>query len=252
VPDSILDRAHDREMLEQFATLEVGTPEHSALRDALIERHLPLVHFLARKFADRGEPLDDLVQVGTIGLIKAIDRFDASRGFEFSTYASPTIVGEIKRHFRDKTWAIRVPRRLQELGAAVEKTRTTLTHKLGHAPTPAQIAQELNLTLEEVIDAMESQAAYSTVSLDASVNEDSQSLGDSLGELDAALESIDDRESLKPLLATLDERAKQILAMRFFDNMSQSAIAQELGMSQMHVSRILAKTLTTLREGMSN
>ena len=250
MPDSILDRAHDREMLEQFATLEVGTPEHSVLRDALIERHLPLVHFLARKFADRGEPLDDLVQVGTIGLIKAIDRFDASRGFEFSTYASPTIVGEIKRHFRDKTWAIRVPRRLQELGAAVEKTRAALTHKMGHAPTPAQIAQELNLTLEEVIDAMESQAAYSTVSLDGSVNEDSQSLGDSLGELDAALESIDDRESLKPLLATLDGRAKQILAMRFFDNMSQSAIAQELGMSQMHVSRILAKTLTTLREGM--
>ena len=250
MPDSILDRAHDREMLEQLATLEVGTAEHSALRDVLIERHLPLVHFLARKFADRGEPLDDLVQVGTIGLIKAIDRFDASRGFEFSTYASPTIVGEIKRHFRDKTWAIRVPRRLQELGAAVEKTRTELTHKMGHAPTPAQIAQELNLTLEEVIDAMESQAAYSTVSLDGSFNEDSQSLGDSLGDLDAALESIDDRESLRPLLATLDGRAKQILAMRFFDNMSQSAIAQELGVSQMHVSRILTKTLKTLREGM--
>jgi RNA polymerase sigma-B factor len=161
-------------------------------------------------------------------------------------------VGEIKRHFRDKTWSLLVPQRLKGLGAAVEQARTELTHKLGQAPTPAQIAEELNLTLDEVIEAMESQAAYSTVSLDGSANEDAQSLGDTIGELDAALENIEDRESLKPLLAMLDDRSKQILVMRFFDNLSQSAIASELGLSQMHVSRILTKTLNTLREGLSN
>ena len=244
-------RSQDRELLEQLSLLEVGSDEHTRLRDVLIERNLPLVQFLARKFMDRGEPLDDLVQVGTIGLIKAIDRFDASKGFEFSTYASPTIVGEIKRHFRDKTWAVRVPRRLQELGAAVEKSRGELSHSLGRAPTPAEIAQAIGVSLDDVIEAMESQSAYSTVSLDGSAHEDAQTLGDSIGHLDEALESIDDRESLKPLLALLDDRAKQILAMRFFDNMSQSAIAEELGLSQMHVSRILAKTLATLRAGMA-
>lgn len=250
MPDRTDSRAQDRELLEQLAALEIGTSEHTRLREQLIEQHLPLVQFLARKFTDRGEPLDDLVQVGTIGLIKAIDRFDVAKGFEFSTYATPTIVGEIKRHFRDKTWAIRVPRRLQELGASIEKARGELSHKLGRAPTPAEIAQTLGISLEEVIEAMESQSAYSTVSLDGSANEDAQTLGESIGNLDEALESIDDRESLKPLLALLDDRAKQILAMRFFDNMSQSAIAEELGLSQMHVSRILTKTLATLRNGM--
>ncbi len=136
-------RSADREMFEQLAALEAGTSEHEALRAALIERHLPLVTFMARKFADRGEPLDDLIQVGTIGLIKAIDRFEISKGFEFSTFATPTIVGEIKRHFRDKTWAVRVPRRLQELGASVTKATTELTQKLDRSPTPKEIAKHL-------------------------------------------------------------------------------------------------------------
>jgi len=242
-------RSKDREMFEQLAALEAGTPEHEAIRAALIERHLPLVTFMARKFADRGEPLDDLIQVGTIGLIKAIDRYDLGRGFEFSTFATPTIVGEIKRHFRDKTWAVRVPRRLQELGAAVNKATTELTQKLDRSPTPKEIAKHLGVTLDEVVEAMESNSAYSTISTDSGSDEH-PSLNESFGSLDDALEGVEYRESLRPLLAGLDDREKRILQMRFFENQSQGAIAAELGISQMHVSRILNKTLVQLREGL--
>lgn len=242
-------RSADREMFEQLAALEAGTSEHEALRAALIERHLPLVTFMARKFADRGEPLDDLIQVGTIGLIKAIDRFEISKGFEFSTFATPTIVGEIKRHFRDKTWAVRVPRRLQELGASVTKATTELTQRLDRSPTPKEIAKHLGITVDDVAEALESNAAYSTVSLDVT-SETSTSIGETFGALDEALEGVEYRESLKPLLSQLDEREKRILQMRFFDNLSQSQIATELGISQMHVSRILNKVLTHLREGL--
>ena len=236
-------------MFEQLAALEAGTSEHEALRAALIERHLPLVTFMARKFADRGEPLDDLIQVGTIGLIKAIDRFEISKGFEFSTFATPTIVGEIKRHFRDKTWAVRVPRRLQELGASVTRATTELTQKLDRSPTPKEIAKHLGITVDDVAEALESNAAYSTVSLDVT-SETSTSIGETFGALDEALEGVEYRESLKPLLAQLDDREKRILQMRFFDNLSQSQIATELGISQMHVSRIINKVLTHLREGL--
>jgi RNA polymerase sigma-B factor len=236
-------------MFEQLAALEAGTSEHEALRAALIERHLPLVTFMARKFADRGEPLDDLIQVGTIGLIKAIDRFEISKGFEFSTFATPTIVGEIKRHFRDKTWAVRVPRRLQELGASVTRATTELTQKLDRSPTPKEIAKHLGITVDDVAEALESNAAYSTVSLDVT-SETSTSIGETFGALDEALEGVEYRESLKPLLSQLDDREKRILQMRFFDNLSQSQIATELGISQMHVSRILNKVLTHLREGL--
>ena len=242
-------RSADREMFEQLAALEAGTSEHEALRAALIERHLPLVTFMARKFADRGEPLDDLIQVGTIGLIKAIDRFEISKGFEFSTFATPTIVGEIKRHFRDKTWAVRVPRRLQELGASVTKATTELTQKLDRSPTPKEIAKHLGITVDDVAEALESNAAYSTVSLDVT-SEPSTSIGETFGALDEALEGVEYRESLKPLLAQLDDREKRILQMRFFENLSQSQIATELGISQMHVSRILNKVLSHLREGL--
>ena len=242
-------RSADREMFEQLAALEAGISEHEELRAALIERHLPLVTFMARKFADRGEPLDDLIQVGTIGLIKAIDRFEISKGFEFSTFATPTIVGEIKRHFRDKTWAVRVPRRLQELGASVTKATTELTQKLDRSPTPKEIAKHLGITVDDVAEALESNAAYSTVSLDVT-SETSTSIGETFGALDEALEGVEYRESLKPLLAQLDDREKRILQMRFFDNLSQSQIATELGISQMHVSRILNKVLTHLREGL--
>jgi RNA polymerase sigma-B factor len=248
VPNEDL-RSADREMFEQLAALEAGTSEHEKIRAALIERHLPLVTFMARKFADRGEPLDDLIQVGTIGLIKAIDRFEISKGFEFSTFATPTIVGEIKRHFRDKTWAVRVPRRLQELGASVTKVTNELTQKLDRSPTPKEIAKHLGITVDEVAEALESNSAYSTISLDIT-SDTSTSIRDTFGALDEALEGVEYRESLKPLLAQLEDREKRILQMRFFDNLSQSQIATELGISQMHVSRILKKVLTHLREGL--
>jgi len=248
VPNEDL-RSADREMFEQLAALEAGTSEHEKIRAALIERHLPLVTFMARKFADRGEPLDDLIQVGTIGLIKAIDRFEISKGFEFSTFATPTIVGEIKRHFRDKTWAVRVPRRLQELGASVTKATNELTQKLDRSPTPKEIAKHLGITVDEVAEALESNSAYSTISLDIT-SDTSTSIGDSFGALDEALEGVEYRESLKPLLAQLEDREKRILQMRFFENLSQSQIATELGISQMHVSRILNKVLSHLREGL--
>jgi RNA polymerase sigma-B factor len=236
-------------MFEQLAALEAGTPEHEAIRAALIERHLPLVVFMARKFADRGEPLDDLIQVGTIGLIKAIDRFEIARGFEFSTFATPTIVGEIKRHFRDKTWAIRVPRRLQELGAAVSKANTELTQKLDRSPTTKEIAKHLGVSVDDVAEALEANSAYSTISLDTA-SAVAPTIGDSVGSLDDALEGVEYRESLKPLLEKLDDREKRILQLRFFDNLSQSQIATDLGISQMHVSRILNKVLIHLREGL--
>ena len=242
-------RSADREMFEQLAALEAGTSEHENIRAALIERHLPLVTFMARKFADRGEPLDDLIQVGTIGLIKAIDRFEISKGFEFSTFATPTIVGEIKRHFRDKTWAVRVPRRLQELGASVTKATTELTQKLDHSPTPKEVAKHLGITVDEVAEALESNSAYSTISLDIT-SDTSTTIRDTFGALDEALEGVEYRESLKPLLAQLEDREKRILQMRFFENLSQSQIATELGISQMHVSRILNKVLSHLREGL--
>jgi RNA polymerase sigma-B factor len=236
-------------MFEQLAALEAGTSEHEKIRAVLIERHLPLVTFMARKFADRGEPLDDLIQVGTIGLIKAIDRFEISKGFEFSTFATPTIVGEIKRHFRDKTWAVRVPRRLQELGASVTKATTELTQKLDRSPTPKEVAKHLGITVDEVAEALESNSAYSTISLDIT-SDTSTTIRDTFGALDEALEGVEYRESLKPLLAQLEDREKRILQMRFFENLSQSQIATELGISQMHVSRILNKVLSHLREGL--
>ena len=245
-------RQHDREMLEQLAALDANSPEREPLRAALIERHLPLVHFMARKFADRGEPLDDIVQVGTIGLIKAIDRFDPSMGFEFSTFATPTIVGEIKRHFRDKTWAIRIPRRLQELGSQVSKAREELTHSLDRSPTPAEIAKKLDIDVSDVMEAIEANSAYNTVSIDIGSDDETPSLGNTLGAWDDALDNVEYRESLKPLIAAMDEREQTILLRRFFDNKSQSEIAAELGISQMHVSRILNKTLTQLREALTS
>ncbi len=247
------ERGRARELFEQLATLPQGGEERQRIRGELVELHLPLVEYLARRFRNRGEWLDDLTQVATIGLIKSIDRFDLSRGVEFSTYATPTIVGEIKRHFRDKGWAVRVPRRLQELKLALTKAISDLAQRLGRAPTVAELAAHLQMSEEEVLEGLESANAYSTVSLDApdSGDEDAPAVAESLGMLDDALEGVEYRESLKPLLERLPPREKKILMLRFFGNMTQSQIATELGISQMHVSRLLARTLTQLREGLT-
>ena len=247
------DRARARELFERLAELPPDDPERARIRGYLVELHLPLVEYLARRFRNRGEWLDDLTQVATIGLIKSIDRFDLERGVEFSTYATPTIVGEIKRHFRDKGWAVRVPRRLQELKLSLTKAIGDLAQREGRAPTVSELAAHLQMSEEEVLEGLESANAYSTVSLDApdSGDEDAPAVADSLGMVDDALEGVEYRESLKPLLEQLPPREKKILLLRFFGNMTQSQIAAELGISQMHVSRLLARTLAQLREGLT-
>jgi RNA polymerase sigma-B factor len=251
---SFPDRARARELFERLAAMPPGSPEREQLRGVLVEMHLPLVEYLARRFRNRGEWLDDLTQVATIGLIKSIDRFDLERGVEFSTYATPTIVGEIKRHFRDKGWAVRVPRRLQELKLSLTKAIGELAQREGRAPTVSELAAHLQMSEEEVLEGLESANAYSTVSLDApdSGDEDAPAVADSLGIVDEALEGVEYRESLKPLLERLPPREKKILLLRFFGNLTQSQIAAELGISQMHVSRLLARTLTQLRDGLTN
>jgi RNA polymerase sigma-B factor len=252
-PDSrAATRAHSRDLFDQLAAAAPDSTEHQRIRDQLVELHLPLVEHLARRFAGRGEPLDDLVQVGTIGLIKSVDRFDVERGVEFSTYATPTVVGEIKRHFRDKGWAVRVPRRLQELRLALSAATEELAHTLGRAPTVAELAVRLGVSEEDVLEGLESANAYSTVSLDAgSDTEDGPAaMLETIGIEDEALEGVEYRESLRPLLAKLPPRERRILLLRFFRNMTQSQIAEEIGISQMHVSRLLARTLAELREGL--
>jgi len=250
--EAVSDRARARQLFADMVALPEGSPERQAIRDELVEAHLPLVEYLARRFRNRGELHDDLVQVATIGLIKSVDRFDLERGVEFSTYATPTIVGEIKRHFRDKGWAIRVPRRLQELKLALAKATSELAQRNGRSPTVAELASFLGMSEEDVLEGLESANAYSTVSLDTPESGDSDALAvaDTLGVVDESLEGVEYRESLKPLLDRLPPREKRILLLRFFGNMTQSQIAAELGISQMHVSRLLARTLAQLREGL--
>jgi RNA polymerase sigma-B factor len=247
-----VDRARTRALFERLAALPEGEQARQRVRDALVEQHLPLVEHLARRFRNRGEPYDDLVQVATIGLIKSVDRFDLERGVEFSTYATPTIVGEIKRHFRDKGWAVRVPRRLQELRLSLTSATAELSQALGRAPTVGELASFLRLSDEEVLEGLESANAYSTLSLDAgdSGDDEQMAVADTLGVEDEGLQGVEYRESLKPMLEQLPTREKKILLLRFFKNMTQSEIAVEVGISQMHVSRLLARTLAQLREGL--
>ena len=248
-----VDRERTRALFIELQAAREGDPVRQRARDSLVEAHLPLVEHLARRFRNRGEPYDDLVQVATIGLIKSVDRFDLGRGVEFSTYATPTIVGEIKRHFRDKGWAVRVPRRLQELRLSLASATSELSQKQGRAPTVSELASYLKISDEEVLEGLESANAYSTLSLDAgdsSSDDEPMPVSETLGVEDEALVGVEYRESLKPMLEQLAPREKTILLLRFFKNMTQSEIALEVGISQMHVSRLLARTLAQLREGL--
>ena len=242
-------RARSAELFSVMRDADNSDAERSGARDQLVRLHLSLVEHCARRFRNRGEPFEDLVQVGTIGLIKAVDRFETDRGVEFSTYATPTVIGEIKRHFRDKGWAIRVPRRLQELRMQIGGATGELTQKLGRSPTPRELAEAIGCTVEEVMEGIESSHAYATLSLDASDDSDDgpPAMLASLGVEDANIEHVEIRESIKPLLEGLGEREKRILLLRFFKNMTQSQIAEEIGVSQMHVSRLLTRTLAQLR-----
>ncbi|HEU5037844.1 MAG TPA: RNA polymerase sigma factor SigF [Nocardioides sp.] len=251
VPSGVeVTRRRSAELFVVFRDEGAPVAERDGARDALVHLHLPLVEHCARRFRNRGEPLEDLVQVGTIGLIKSIDRFDSDRGVEFSTYATPTIIGEIKRYFRDKGWAIRVPRRLQELRMQIGSATAELTQSLGRSPTPRELAEAIGCSVEEIVEGIESSNAYSTLSLDASDDGDeggAASMLDAIGIDDEGLEHVEIRESIKPLLDRLEPREKKILLLRFFKNMTQSQIAEEIGVSQMHVSRLLNRTLEQLR-----
>jgi RNA polymerase sigma-B factor len=229
--------------LELFARL----PNDAEAREQLVLLHRPLAEYLARRFSGRGESREDLEQVATIALIKAIDRFDLSRDVKFSTYATATIVGELKRHFRDKGWALRVPRRLQETGLKVSRSVSELSQQLGRSPTVSEIAKATGLDPEEVLEGMETAYAYSTASLDAPADEGTSTV-QQLGQEDETLELLEGWATVAPALKTIPARERQILYLRFFRGLTQTQIAAELGISQMHVSRLLLRTLRVLRE----
>jgi RNA polymerase sigma-B factor len=242
------------EILRQMHALPVGHPGRSAIRDRAITGWLPLAKAMARRFDGRGEQLDDLTQIATIGLIKAIDRFDPEYGNDFASYAVPTIVGEIKRHFRDHTWDVRVPRRLQELKIDIANATAALSQSLGRSPTVADLAAHLKCGEEEILEGLEGARAYSAVSLQSLVGngEDGTELGDLFGVEDPELRMAELRSSLGPALAGLPPREQQIVVLRFFGNLTQTQIAERVGVSQMHVSRLLAKSLTMLRTSLTN
>ena len=222
-----------------------------AAREELIERYMTLVRSLARRYAYRGEQLDDLVQIGAIGLIKAIDRFDLERGVELTTYATPNIIGEIKRHFRDKGWSVRVPRGLQELNVQVSKLIEQLTVQLGRSPTIPELAKAAGVEEEQVLEALESGRAYSSVSLSTGGGSDEDGELDpleSLGTIEHEYEVSEDRAVLAPGFKVLDPRERKILHLRFFSGLTQSQIAAEIGISQMHVSRLIRRSLEKIRE----
>jgi RNA polymerase sigma-B factor len=239
----------DRLFLEYKATRD------TEIRDRLVLMHENLVRFLAAKFANRGEPLEDLVQVGTIGLINAIDRFEPERGTKFSTYATPTIVGEIKRHFRDRAWNLKVPRWLQELNLQVMKANEQLSQQLGRSPTIAEIAEHVGSSEAETLDAMELGNAYETVSLDTKLSFEGETapltLNDSIGVDDTSLRKIDQYDDLKAAVELLDNREKMIIYLRFFHDLSQTEVAERLNISQMHVSRLQHKALRRLKQLMT-
>ncbi|MBR3318276.1 MAG: SigB/SigF/SigG family RNA polymerase sigma factor [Atopobiaceae bacterium] len=239
------DKTRTRELFRRYR--EKGD-EHA--REQLIVNHLNLVRYLASKFKNRGEPLEDLVQVGTIGLIKAIDRFDPSRGLEFTTYATPTIMGEIKRHFRDKGWSVRVPRRLQELSAKITQVSEELTRELQRSPSVAEIAERAGASVEDVLEAMESSSAYSSVPLEGggSGDEDAPSVIDHFATEDTELSSSDDRMLLDAAISEFSAREKDIIRMRFDEGLTQVEIAEKLGVSQVQVSRLLRRTLQRIHD----
>jgi RNA polymerase sigma-B factor len=247
------NRAEASQLLREFHSLAADAPERSRLRDRLVELHMPLVEHLARRFSGRNEPLPDLVQVGAIGLLKSIDRFEPERGLEFSTYATPTILGEIKRHFRDVGWLLRVPRRAQELQTTIAAARSDLSQELHRAPTVRELAARIEVPEDDVIEALDVARGYAGLPLTAL----SESGGDPadnpiVGIIDEGLEQVEQRAMLAPMLATLAERERQILLLRFVDGKTQTEIAALIGVSQMQVSRLVARSLAQLRSQLSD
>ncbi|MEV6329151.1 SigB/SigF/SigG family RNA polymerase sigma factor [Streptomyces sp. NPDC051909] len=240
-------------LLVRLRELEPGTPGHAYVRNTLVELNLSLVRFAARRFRNRPEQREDIVQVGTIGLIKAIDRFDPSRGIEFSAFALPTVVGEMKRFFRDTSWAVRVPRRLQELRIDLARTGDLLEQRHGHRPSRAELAEHLRLTVERVAEGELAARGYTARSLDVSLSEDDDTpplVSRRLAAPEPAYDLIEDLTALKPLIARMGERDRRILSLRFGQELTQAQIGERLGLSQMHISRLLNRILDELRAGL--
>jgi RNA polymerase sigma-B factor len=245
-------RELSRRFFDRLALVEEGTHEYQYVRNTLIEMNLSLVRYAASRFRGRGDTMEDIVQVGTIGLIKAIDRFELSREVEFTSFAVPYIVGEIKRFFRDTSWAVHVPRRLQEARVELARANEELQSRLGRAPTTRELSQLMSLSEEEVIEARKASNCYTSASLDAALTSDGGADGESvladfIGAEEPALELVEDFNSLAPLIAELDERERQIIHLRFVEERTQAEIGQELGISQMHVSRLLSRMVRRLR-----
>ncbi|GLU47280.1 SigB/SigF/SigG family RNA polymerase sigma factor [Nocardiopsis ansamitocini] len=241
------------ELFTQLAESAEGSLERDELRAAIAREHIGLARHLASRYANRGEPVEDLQQAALLGLVKAINGFDADLGYDFIAYAMPMMAGEIKRHFRDKTWAVRVPRRLQERRGELNQATRRLTQVLGRSPTTTELAEELQMTRDDLAELIEASTAYSALSLDSPTGDDGHeriNLGDTIGGPDHLLELVDYRESLPPLLEGLPDRERRIVILRFFGNKTQSEIAADVGISQMHVSRLLSNALATMREGM--
>ncbi|HEX3648770.1 MAG TPA: SigB/SigF/SigG family RNA polymerase sigma factor [Pseudonocardiaceae bacterium] len=245
---------HLAPLFDQLANDQLPERTRQQLRDRIVAEHLPIAEHIARRFRNRGQPEDDLRQVAALGLIQAVDRFDPSRGSNFLAFAVPTITGEVRRYFRDSTWSVRVPRRTKELHAAIMAKATELSHELDRAPRPTELAEAMELPLADVQEGLAAAAAYQSASLDEIVAADeasATSLGDLLGTDDHRLADVVDRQSLFPALATLAERERTIIVLRFFGNLTQTQIAERVGLSQMHVSRLLAASITAMREAMT-
>jgi RNA polymerase sigma-B factor len=251
---AVTQRAHEYQdlapLFRQLVDTTASETQRRTIRDRLVTEHLPVAEHIARRFRNRGQPAEDLTQVATVGLINAVDRFDPDRGTDFLSFAVPTITGEVRRYFRDATWAIRVPRRLKELHASVTAASASLGQRLGRSPRPSELADELDIPVNEVHEALQVGYAYRGESLDDSTGDDGtgSSTDARIGVTDRDLAAVEDRETLDPALAQLPEREASIVRMRFFGNLTQTQIADRIGVSQMHVSRLLAASLTRLRE----
>ncbi|OBI08850.1 RNA polymerase subunit sigma [Mycolicibacter nonchromogenicus] len=239
------------DMFRELAEYEPGSPDFRNRKDKIVERCLPLADHIARRFEGRGEQRDDLVQVARVGLVNAVTRYDVETGSDFVSFAVPTIMGEVRRHFRDNSWSVKVPRRLKELHLRLGVATAELSQRLGRAPTPSELAAELELSRDEVVEGLVAGSSYNTLSIDgggSSDEDDVRSIADTLGDVDTRMDRIEDREALRPLLDALPERERTVLVLRFFESMTQTQIAERVGISQMHVSRLLAKSLAKLRD----
>lgn len=239
------------DMFRELAQYDADSPDFRNRKDKIVERCLPLADHIARRFEGRGELRDDLVQVARVGLVNAVTRFDVETGSDFISFAVPTIMGEVRRHFRDNSWSVKVPRRLKELHLRLGVATAELSQRLGRAPTASELAAELELSRDEVVEGLVAGSSYNTLSIDgggSSDEDDVRSIADTLGEADARMDRIEDREALRPLLDGLPERERTVLMLRFFESMTQTQIAERVGVSQMHVSRLLARSLAKLRD----